>query len=125
MLAVSQKIDIESDIIPGVATGLSGGMGLTGTVCGAVSGAVMSIGLVQGPAENKQIWYQNMTVIQEFRRRFEAEMKTIQCRELIGVDLTDPELFAEYIESETPKTVCVPAVDTAYRIVLELLDLDS
>lgn len=122
---MSQKLDIESDIIPHIATGFSGGMGLTGAVCGAVSGAIMAIGLAQGPAENKEIWYQNMTVIQEFRRRFEAAMKTIHCRELTGVDLTDPEAFAKYIESDTPKDVCMPAADTANRIVVELLDLNS
>jgi hypothetical protein len=28
-------------------------------------------------------------VARDFRRRFEAEMKTISCRELKGLDLTD------------------------------------
>jgi hypothetical protein len=63
----------------------------------------------------------NLAVTQEFRRRFEAEMKTINCRELTGADLSTPEGIEQFMGSDTPKTVCFPAVALAYRLVVDLL----
>jgi hypothetical protein len=57
----------------------------------------------------------------EFRRRFEAEMGTISCRELTGLDLTTEEGLQQLMSSDTPQTVCFPAVGAAYRLVVELL----
>lgn len=125
LLAVSQEFDIENDIIPHIAMYFGGGIGLTGAVCGAVSGAVVALGLIKGPAANEQEFMQAMPLAQELRHRFEEEMKTINCRELTGVDLTKPENFNEYINSDVPQKVCVPAVNTAYRVVMDLLKNDK
>jgi hypothetical protein len=62
-----------------------------------------------------------LALAQEFRRRFEAEVETIQCRELTGADLTTPEGIDAYMKSDTPMMVCFPAVATAYRIAVDLL----
>jgi len=42
-------------------------------------------------------------------------MGTISCRELTGADLTSEEGVAQYMSSDTPMTVCFPAVGVAYR----------
>lgn len=57
----------------------------------------------------------------EFRRRFEAEKEIINCRELTEVDLITPKGVEQYMSSDTPQTVCFPAVATAYRLVVDLL----
>jgi len=57
----------------------------------------------------------------ELRKRFEAEMKTISCRELTGLDLTTPEGMEGLMGSDVPQKVCFPAVATAYRLVVDLL----
>ena len=62
-----------------------------------------------------------LAVAQEFRRRFEAEMETINCRELTGADLTTEEGIEQFMSSDTPQTVCFPAVGVAYRLVVDLL----
>lgn len=64
---------------------------------------------------------QRLAVMQEFRRRFEAEMKTINCRKLTGLDLSTEEGIKQLMNSDTPQTVCFPAVAAAYRIAMELL----
>jgi hypothetical protein len=58
---------------------------------------------------------------EEFRRRFEAEMGTINCRELTGADLTTQEEVEQFMNSDIPQTVCFPSVATAYRLVVDLL----
>jgi hypothetical protein len=53
--------------------------------------------------------------VQEFRRRFEAEMETTTCCELTEAGLK------QFMRSDTPQTVCFPAVGVVYRLVVDLL----
>jgi C_GCAxxG_C_C family probable redox protein len=115
------EIEIENDIIPRIAFGFAGGIGNTGAVCGAVAGAVMAIGLKLGRAETMDEGLRRLAAVQEFRRRFEAEMEDISCRELTGADLTTEEGLEQYMKSDIPLTVCFPAVGVAYRLVVDLL----
>jgi C_GCAxxG_C_C family probable redox protein len=114
-------MDTESDVIPRIASAFAGGIGNTGAICGAVIGAVMAIGLKQGRADTMEEALHNLAVAREFRRRFEAEMETISCRELTGADLTTEEGLEQFMSSDTPQTVCFPAVSVAYRLVVDLL----
>jgi C_GCAxxG_C_C family probable redox protein len=119
---VCQQFEIESEIVPRIASGFGGGIGNTGAVCGAVVGAVMAIGLMKERGDSMEDWLRIAAVAQEFRRRFEAEMGTINCRELTGADLTTEEGLQQYMSSDTPQTVCFPAVAVAYRLVMGLLE---
>ena len=115
-------IEIENDVIHRIAFGFAGGLGNTGAVCGAVSGAVMAIGLKRGRTETMEEGLRELEITREFRRRFEAEMETISCRELTGADLTTEEGVKQFMSSDMPRTVCFPAVDAAYRLVVDLLN---
>ena len=116
-----QEFEIENEINPRIAFCFAGGIGNTGAVCGAVAGAVMAIGLKTERGDTMEESLRPLTVAQEFRRRFEAEMKTINCRELTGLDLSTPEGIEQLMGSDIPQTVCFPAVAAAYRLVVELL----
>lgn len=118
-----QKLELApgSDIIPRIAFGFAGGLGNSGAVCGAVIGAVMAISLNQERPKTMEDGLRNLAVPREFRRRFEAEMGTISCRELTGADLTTQEGIDQFMNSEIPQTVCFPAVSAAYRLVVDLL----
>jgi C_GCAxxG_C_C family probable redox protein len=115
------EIEVDNEIIPRIAFGFGGGIGNTGSVCGAVSGAVMAIGLRKERGKTMEESLLTLSVSQDFRSRFEAEMGTINCRELTGADLTTPEGIEQFMGSDKPQTVCFPAVDTAYRLVVDLL----
>ena len=119
-----QHLEIETDdrVIPRIAFGFGGGIGNTGSVCGAVAGAVMAIGLAKQPGEGMQDALRDLGTVAEFRRRFESEMGSILCRELTGADLTTEEGIQAYMVSDTPETVCFPAVATAYRVVVDMLE---
>jgi C_GCAxxG_C_C family probable redox protein len=115
------EIETENDIIPRIAFGFAGGIGNTGAVCGAVAGAVMAIGLKLARADTMDEGLRRLAVAQEFRRRFEAEMETINCRELTGADLSTEEGREQFMSSDIPLTVCFPAVGVAYVLVVDLL----
>jgi hypothetical protein len=85
----------------------------------------MAIGLKKEQSDTMEEMLSTLAVAQEFRSRFEAEMKTINCRELTGVDLSTPEGIEQLMRSDIPQTVCFPAVGVAYRLVVDLLKESS
>ena len=114
-------IEVEKDVIPRIASAFAGGIGNTGSVCGAVVGAVMAIGLMQEKGESIEEMLGNLAVVQEFRHRFETEMGYIGCRELTGLDLSTEEGLKQAMSSDIAQKVCFPAVAASYRLVVELL----
>jgi len=114
-------MEVDSRIIPRIAFGFAGGFGNTGAVCGAVCGAVMAISLKTERGSALEDGLRALGVVREFRRRFEAEMETISCRELTGADLITEEGIQRFMSSDTPQTVCFPAVGLAYRLAGDLL----
>ena len=124
-MAVCQEFEIENEIIPRIASCFGGGIGNTGSVCGAVIGAVMAIGLIKERGDTMEDWFRIAAVAQEFRRSFEAEMGSINCRELTGADLSTEEGLKQYMSSDIPMTVCFPVVGTAYRLVMDMLEETS
>ena len=114
-------LELENAAIPKIASGFAGGIGNTGAVCGAVVGAVMALGLKLDRAETMEGMLQNLGVARDIRRRFEAEMGAIGCRELTGLDLSDEANMAQLMNSDIPQKVCFPAVGAAYRLAVELL----
>jgi C_GCAxxG_C_C family probable redox protein len=124
LLAVCQEFGLEpgNTAIPQIAYGFAGGIGNTGAVCGAAVGAVMAIGLKLGRAGTMEGMLHNLGVAGEFRRRFEAEMGHLTCRDLSGLDLTAQEDMARLMSSDIAEKVCFPAVAAAYRLVVDLLE---
>jgi hypothetical protein len=82
----------------------------------------MAIGLMMKRGDSLEDWLPIAAVAQEFRRRFVAEMQTINCRELTGADLSTEEGREQFMRSDTPLSVCVPAVGVAYRLTVDLLN---
>ena len=123
LLATCEELSIEiaEDITPKIAFAFAGGIGNTGSVCGAVVGAVMAIGLIRDRGKTTEEMFEVMGLAAEFRKRFEAKMGTISCRELTGLDLTQVEGQKELSNSDVAEKVCFPAVAAAFRIVVDLL----
>jgi len=98
LLAIAGNLDIQSDLIPKIATGFCSGISRTCSICGAVSGAIMGINLVAGrskPSESNEYCY---TLNQKMISLFEKQYGSINCFQLIGCDLDTEEgqrVFAE------------------------------
>ncbi|UYP48672.1 hypothetical protein NEF87_004957 [Candidatus Lokiarchaeum ossiferum] len=77
-----EKLDFEDCMK--ITSAFGGGINLTGNVCGAISGALMSLGLK---------FNGNMQDVTKYSSQFLEEFKKINgsiiCRELVGHDLTD------------------------------------
>lgn len=105
-----------------IATQFGGGC-RKGEVCGAVSGALMVLGLKYGhchfyaPEEKAHAY----GIGEEFMDRFIEKNGTVVCRELLGYDLTKPEEMAKIREQNLFDTICPRMVGSAVEIVQEML----
>lgn len=103
-----------------LASPLGGGMGRSGNVCGAVTGALMALGLGRGAStpEGKESTYQ---MAEEFLRRLREKHGTILCNALLGYDISAPEGLAAARQSGRFKEVCPFVVRTAAEMTAILL----
>ena len=121
LLAVAEQRGIDSEFVPCIATGLCGGVARTGGTCGALTGAVLALGLELGrmsPDESVEPCY---AATQELLTRFEAEHGSIRCTDLTGCDLGTDEGQAAF-KATGARHECTRFTEAATRIVLEILD---
>jgi C_GCAxxG_C_C family probable redox protein len=96
------------------------GMGRQQLTCGAVTGALLALGLKYGKAigdaeENKQQTYE---MTREFFKEFVAMHGTTSCRELLkGLDINDPDDHQQIIDQGLFEILCEKYVTDSVRIV--------
>lgn len=73
-----------------LAAPFGGGLGRAGEVCGALSGALMVLGLryATDRPEDKDAIYR---ITREFMAEFQQQHGAVLCRELVGFDIATPE----------------------------------
>ena len=105
-----------------VAACFGSGMGQANT-CGCVAGALMAIGLAHGPAgacsrDQKQALYARRDA---FMAAFAQAHGSLECRGILGHDLTDPQARALILEKNLFTTVCVPMICETCALLEEYL----
>ncbi len=90
--AIAYAQGITGEFIPKVATGFAAGIGRSGESYGALSGAILGLGLKYGrnslkktPPGRRPYWY-TTEIIQAIRERHGAAT----CAGILGLDLMDP-----------------------------------
>jgi C_GCAxxG_C_C family probable redox protein len=103
----------------GAAFGSGMGMGET---CGAVTGALMVIGLRQTTMKDRSVLSREKTadIAHEFMEQFKARNGTALCRELLGCDVSTPEGLKAAKKAEHFKKRCPKFVADAADILDEL-----
>ena len=104
-----------------IACGLGSGMN-SSEICGAVSGAVLVIGLKYGHANAKDTAAKKIcqAKVKEFLCIFLERNRHIICRDILGCDIFTPEGKQKAREEKLFTTVCVDMVDSASSILEEL-----
>lgn len=91
MLSVAESKNIQSELIPKIATGFCGGIASTSGICGAVSGAVLAINIFYGRSLPDVPFEKSYTPVQKLIKMFADTFGSTNCKELIGVDLATAE----------------------------------
>ena len=91
-------------------------------VGGAVTGAIMVLGLLKGEDvnNNDELKASSYGAVKDLIRDFVAEYKTTKCRDLIGCDLNTPEGSAKFEEEKIMENICADCVEKAVQIVEDL-----
>ncbi len=108
-----------------ISGGFGGGMGNTGETCGAVTGAIMLIGLKHGKVyeDDNAAKEKTYELVRRFTSRFKEANHSVKCSELLGYDISTPEGLKAAREANLWSTICTKLVEDSARIVEELLDL--
>jgi len=98
-----------------LTAGFGGGVARSGGICGAVSGALMVIGLryAKGMESKEKVIFS----AREFMNKFKERCGSIMCRELIGIDLNTPEGKKALKEDPEFSKLCSNLVKTAGEIL--------
>jgi C_GCAxxG_C_C family probable redox protein len=108
-----------------IASPFGGGIGRTGETCGAISGALMALGLQSGYYEpDPQAKDRVYALTREFMRRFQERYGALACKSLIGFDLSTPEGLQKARQEAVFTTKCSQYIAGAVEIAEEMLGMN-
>jgi len=121
----AEKMGLDRETATKIATPLGAGIARLGETCGAVSGAILAIGLKHGNmtdwrVEDKQK-EEAYRAAREFVDGFRSRHGSILCRDLLGCDLNTPEGSREAAEKKLFLSLCPKLVRDAAEILEELI----
>ncbi len=85
--SAKERLGVRSSAVPRVATGFGAGIGRKGSLCGALTGAIMGIGLAYGRQKPGQDREKAYALARKTFDKFKARFGSPYCMDLIKVDL--------------------------------------
>lgn len=106
-----------------LASAFGGGIARNGEMCGAVTGALMAIGLKHWKPElnidEAKMHVYNMS--NRFMKEFKAKHNSVNCRELLGCDLSTDEGRKKAKAENVAENICEKLVHDASAILEKIL----
>ncbi len=118
--------NLPEDTVLKIATAFGGGMGRQQFTCGAVTGALMALGLKYGKGRNdsdekKKETYRHTV---DFFNEFKKQHGSISCRELLeGLDMQNPDDMKEINRRDMFRTHCEKYVGDAVEIAGKIIGI--
>ena len=124
LVSRAEHYDLSTETALKISAAFGGGLGRQGEVCGAVSGALMVLGLENGQTrpEEKAIKEHTYALTRQFSAEFTRRTGALHCRDLLGCRIDTPEGQQYAREHDLFKTICPKLVAEASQILSEMLD---
>ncbi|MCK9590380.1 MAG: C-GCAxxG-C-C family protein [Methanoregula sp.] len=121
--AFSEELGLDSETAKKISCGFGGGISKTGNICGAVSGAIMVIGLKYGKTKLGDDAATNKTrvLVREFMHEFIQHHGSVNCTELLGYNLRNVDEYEKAREKKLFVTKCPELVGNAAAILEKIL----
>jgi C_GCAxxG_C_C family probable redox protein len=119
----AEKIGISDEAAIKISSAFGGGM-WRGRTCGAVTGALMALGMKYGynepiAPEEKGVF---LAKCAKFEQKFSTENGSVICKDiLLGYDLSKPEDMEKVLEKELFFTICTKLVCSTCKILDEII----
>ncbi len=126
LLALAESLGVESELIPRISTGFAAGVARTGNLCGALSGAVMGLGLRYGrdtpetEPGRRPYWYGG-----RLAEAFEESYGSVTCPGVLGLNIGDPDDYRRYSEEDMWATKCREVIKTATGLAWDILQIEK
>jgi C_GCAxxG_C_C family probable redox protein len=123
LAAYSGRFGLERDMALRLAEGFAGGMAGLGKTCGAVTGAILVLGLAHGRTRPDDAAAKMATAdsVRKLVARFEAQHGSVACRDLLGCEIDTPEKLQAARNSGLFRKTCPGFVRSAAAILEQLL----
>ena len=118
--AIADEHQINSPLVPRIATGLCSGMARTNGPCGAMTGGILALNIILGRDDKTQTVERNYAAVQELVEQFSAQYGSTQCSELLACDLTTAEGQQKY-RDENLALRCADLSESAIVMVRQIL----
>ncbi|WP_316368411.1 C-GCAxxG-C-C family (seleno)protein [Candidatus Thiodiazotropha sp. CDECU1] len=120
----AKRYALDEGLAMRIASGLGGGVGRMGDVCGTLTGAALVLGLELGPERMEESDAKEATYVatRQLQERFIERHGSSRCRELLEKDLSVPEEYRQAKALDLFKTRCPLYVETAVILLDELLN---
>ncbi len=116
-----EQYGLAPNMVERIGRPLGGGMGRMAKTCGAITAAVLILGLAKDHQDEAEARKVSFSHVQELFRRFEAKHGTTECKSLLGADMsTEAGLKKVQVEKLVSK-VCPAFVKDAANILETLL----
>ena len=124
--AFSEEMGLDADTAKKIACGFGGGISHSGNTCGAVSGAIMVIGLKYGKCVegDDAATQKTRQLTRSFLTAFKEKNGSINCTELLGYNLSKPDELAAAREAGLFIGRCPLLVRDAAEIVERIIHED-
>jgi len=121
--AFSDDLGLESETALKIACGFGAGISKTGNICGAVSGAIMVIGLKYGMVKtgDDPATENTRALTRQFIQEFAAKNGSVNCTELLGYNLSIVDEYEKAREKKLFVTKCPEYVRDATAILEKIL----
>jgi C_GCAxxG_C_C family probable redox protein len=122
LMAGCEALEIQSELVPDIALGLAGGIGLQGDTCGVITSSAMVLSLAVAAKENDYLKkkMQTLGAVGRLVCAFKEKCGHTDCRSLCGLDLTRPEDRMKLKESVKSQT-CAKLVEAGARLLAKEL----
>lgn len=123
LFAFARQFQLDQSTALKLGAAFGGGMGRTAGVCGAVSGALMALGLKFGgtTATDAQSKARSYAKAEQLIKAFEARFGSIQCRDILACDISTPKGLKKAQDEKLFQSLCPDFVRVAAQICEQLL----
>jgi C_GCAxxG_C_C family probable redox protein len=119
----ADELGLDDKTAKKIACGFGAGISRTGNICGAVSGAIMVIGLKYGKAVqgDDAATEKTRALTRQFIQEFSKKNGSVSCTELLGYNLSNPDEYEAAGKENLFRTKCPEYVRDAAVILEKIL----